>query len=162
MSNRTQFVQMNNNKSDLLPVRCGVPQGSVLGPLLFLLDINDISKASNICKYILFADDSNIYLHHKNLNVLINTANQELIPVKHWIAANKLTLNLNKTHYIIFSRHSKKSQDRLPLVLGDHILTQQEETKFLGVTINKHLHWKSHIRNILSKINKQCGILFHV
>ena len=95
-------MQFNGTKSGLLKIKTGVPQGSILGPLLFLIYINDIVKASEYLYLILFADDTNVFMHHKDLNSLQNICNIELEKLSQWFKANKLSLNVNKTNYVIF------------------------------------------------------------
>jgi hypothetical protein len=112
---RQQYVYLNNVSSSLRPVVCGVPQGSVLGPLLFILYINDIVKCSDILKFILFADDTNLFYSNRNFYVLEQEINVELSKLAIWFAANKLSLNATKSNYIIFG--FKKSQDLLLLFL---------------------------------------------
>ena len=102
LTNRKQMVKYKSEKSDSLTIKCGVPQGSVLGPLLFLVYMNDISRCSEILSIILFADDTNLFLSHKNLVTLKETMNRELSKIASWLSANKLSLNIKKTHFIIF------------------------------------------------------------
>ena len=102
LTNRQQIVKYKQVKSDSMTIKCGVPQGSVLGPLLFLIYMNDISKCSNILSSILFADGTNLFYSHKNADVLGNTMNQELRKVTSWLSTNKLSLNVKKTHFMIF------------------------------------------------------------
>jgi len=98
---RTQYVSFNNFCSDLLPITCGVPQGSVLGPLLFLIYINDINRTSSLLKFILFADDTTILFSAKTLFDLITCINCELAKVSEWFKVNKLSLNVTKTNFMI-------------------------------------------------------------
>ena len=96
LTNRSQFVFLNGSKSSSASVPCGVPQGSLLGPLLFITYINDISMSSDLLSFILFADDSNLFFSHPNPNHLLNIINTESLKVSEWIKANKLSLNLKK------------------------------------------------------------------
>lgn len=103
LQDRTKYVSVNNCESTVRHITCGVPQGSLLGPLLFILYINDLKSASAILSLILFADETNIFLSHCNPQRLLDTVNSELILIYEWIQANKLSLNINKTNYMLFS-----------------------------------------------------------
>ena len=108
LTGRTQFVKYKTTNSDSFSIKCGVPQGSVLGPLLLLLYINDITKCSQILSFILFADDTNLFLNHHDVMTLYKIMNQELKKVTAWLTANKSSLNINKTNFIIFKSNRKK------------------------------------------------------
>ena len=98
LSKRKQFIMINETeKSKTLEIKCGVPQGSILGPLLFLLYVNDLSQASTLLEPIMFADDTNLFYSHQNINTVFNTANKELEKINKWFEANKLSLNTDKT-----------------------------------------------------------------
>ena len=103
-----QYVEVNNVASAQKTVKCGIPQGSILGPLLFILYVNDISNSSEILKFILFADDTNIFYSCKDIENLENTLNTELEKVSVWLIANKLSINIKKTKYIIFKTRQKR------------------------------------------------------
>ena len=102
LSDRKQYVVYNNTKSNKKNITCGVPQGSILGPLLFLLYINDICNVSVILFPILFADDTNIFLNGKHNDELVQCMNCELNKVVIWLAANTLSLNIEKIHFMMF------------------------------------------------------------
>lgn len=146
ITNRKQLVQYQNCKSSSTSVQCRVPQGSILGPLLFLLYINDIIRSSNILNYILFADDSNLYVYD------LSIGNRELIKVSDWMS-NKLTLNLEKTHYVVFARRNKRVAHSPPLIVDNKTLLRVDKFKYLGV-IYSNLHWSYHVNHILVKLYK--------
>ena len=157
LTNRKQCVKIGNTHSDTLTVKCGVPQGSILGPLLFLIYINDIVKSSNILQFTLFADDTCIFYSSKpNLNIE-NTLNNELMKVSDWLIANKLSLNVNKSSFLTFS--SNKKELKLNLRINKEILNEKDHAKYLGILIDKNLNWKQHINEVKLRLSKGCAIL---
>lgn len=156
LSNRSQYVSINNSKSDNLLIKCGVPQGSILGPLLFLLYINDLDFISKIITLIMFADDTNIFISGHNLESLSLIANTELKKLGHWFSANLLSLNIKKTNYILFSNTQLPN---IPLRLNTDSVIRVYETKFLGVVIQSNLKWNTHIGIVKNKICKSIGIM---
>ena len=160
LTNRYQYVEYNGVKSNLLKLTCGVPQGSVLGPVLFLIYINDIISASKILQLILFADDTNIFLSDANLDRLISTLNSELTCMSKWFAINRLSLNVSKTNFILFC-NSRKRYDKceIKIMLNGMVLEQVKCAKFLGVYIDEHLSWDNHIREVACKVSRNVGIL---
>ena len=161
LSNRSQFVTYNGVKSNLNNVKSGVPQGSILGPLLFLLYINDLSFACKRTFPVLFADDSNLFLSGKNTNQVQQMINDELKDIVIWLRANKLSLNIIKTHYMLFS-NKKVIQPNVTTEINGQPITCVTKTKFLGVIIDNKLTWKEHISYICGKVAKGIGIISNV
>ena len=162
LSERKQFVYIDGHNSNMLNIQCGVPQGSILGPLLFLIYVNDIINSSKILNFIMFADDTTVIASHKNIGELINILNLELINVSSWFKCNKLSLNISKTNCMHFqSTHSNADAFiDYDIKIDGLTLEHKDTTKFLGVTIDKHLSWNPHIANITSQIAKGIGILY--
>ena len=107
LSNRKQCVCFNGVTSNLQSVQCGVPQGSVLGPLLFLLYINDIKNISSMLFTLLFADDTNVFIHGKDINALFDNMNNEMLKIVQWLNVNKLSINIKKTNYMVFTKKNR-------------------------------------------------------
>ena len=159
LTNRKQMVKFNNTISSKEKITCGVPQGSVLGPLLFLIYMNDIHKCSKILSFILFADDTNAFYSDTNVKALNQTLNNALIKVSKWLQVNKLTLNIKKTQVILFNAKNKKVKEPLKLKINGENIKQVNSTKFLGIIIDSKLTWKQHIAHIQHKISKTTGII---
>ena len=156
LMNRKQYVTYNNEQSELKHIPCGVPHGSMLGPLLFLIYINDLS---NVCKFampIFFADDSNLFRNGKNISDIENELNEELSEMVRWLKINKLTLNVDKTQCMLFS--NKKCSTNLNIKIEGTTIAQVNKATFPGVMIDDKLKWKDHILYISNKISKGIGV----
>ena len=155
LTNRSQKVCINGTQSESCNIKFAVPQGSVLGPLLFLLYINDMPFSSNILKFHLFADDTSIFFSHKNLSQLQLIVNDELSKVSDWLVANKLTLNVDKSNFLIISPLIKNKTNEIKLAINNKLIAQKDCIKYLGVLLDKDISWKQHIqqvnRNIMPK-----------
>ena len=141
------------------PIVCCIPQGSIVGPLLFIIYINDLPNASNLLKTFLFADDTSLFYSHKDPNQLIRVMNCELSKISEWLKVNKLSLNVAKTNYILFRPRQKPITVSDTITLDNIAVQQVEVTKFLGVLLDQHLSWKYHINHDAKKVSKTIGII---
>ena len=163
LENRKQYVSINERNSDTLLINCGVPQGSILGPLIFLIFPNDLPSSTTYFKFILFADDSTL---SPVINPLINSRitarliNWELLNVYKRLISNKICINASKTKYIIFTYNKKLN---LPLIkLGKHKIKETNNTKCLGVYFDENLKFAYHIKYISGKISESVGVLYRL
>ena len=134
-----QYVSFNGQSSELLLNNCGVPQGSVLGPLLFLIYINDLPNISKILNFYLFADDTNIYYESTSLNELERTVNKELNKPYLWLNVNRLSLNIDKTNFIIFHPYNKPVKQHVTIKINKKAINEKEAIKYLGVLVDSSL-----------------------
>ena len=144
-------------ETSLVSIRCGFPQGSILGPLLFLIYINNLKNVCTHTMPIFFADDSNLFQNGKNLEDIEMKINSELTEIAEWLKVNKLTLNINKTLCMLFSK--KHNHADISIKLEDKLINRVSETKFLGVIIDDKLNWKAHISYISGKICRAIGVI---
>ena len=157
LTNRRQFVSYNGYKSEERVITCGVPQGSILGPLLFLIYINDLSKICQHTMPFLFADDTNLNHHHKDPITLQDEINADLKKISEWLKVNRLSLNIKKTHFMIFTNRNVSID--LKLSIDNIEIDCTDQTKFLGVIIDHKLNWSKHISHISSKVSRGLGII---
>jgi len=159
LDQRKQYVNFQNIASCESIIKCGVPQGSILGPLLFLLYVNDIANVSEILVPIIFADDTNMFLQGKNIRETIQIMNTEISKVVTWLNSNLLLLNIDKTQYMIFHSNKKKINSQCPVKVSEQDIERVSNTKFIGVNLDEKLTWEKHILMIKSKVAKGIGIL---
>ena len=159
LSGRMQCTEVGDTQSELEIIRWGVPQGSVLGPLLFLIYINDIVNSSEIFKFILFADDTSLYYSCKNVKTIENIINLELNKISEWLSANRLSLNVGKSKLLYFTNNDRKKLQDINIKINDQILAEASSAKYLGVYIDNKLQWNTHISNIKLRLSKGVSIL---
>ena len=157
---RTQCTKVSQQISSPKTIHFGVPQGSVLGPILFLLYINDLPNIFTNSKTILFADDATLYISGENLNNMIHLANNDLEILHTWCQSNRMTINLEKTYYMLFT-HTKK--DNLPPLCfhNENIKITRTHT-LLGITFDDNMSFRSHISNLIIKLSRIVALLYQV
>ena len=159
LDKRTQYCTFNGHKSSTRTINCGVPQGSILGPLLFLAYINDLGEISNKWSTLLFADDTNVFAEGTELDTLQNLVNNEIPMLIDWLRANRLSLNVKKTNTMIFGKAKDNIKKRIKIVIEGHTLDVVNKSKFLGLMVDDCLNWKEHTLYLAKKAAKSIGIL---
>ena len=156
LTDRYQITKINSTVSEIRKVHFGVPQGSILGPLLFILYINDITNVNNDANFFLFADDTAITLSAKSHAELQRKIDNVLPSISEWFFANRLSLNTKKTMYQVYS---KRKHENFDVQINGSKIERQESVKYLGVMVDENLKWKKHIYNISSVVNRNLGIM---
>ena len=167
LTNRKQEVLDNGIRSSELEVKCGVPQGSILGPLLFIIDINDLSSISSFLTPIMYADDSSFFLlptqHQFRYRCvgMISVINSEVGKILTWLEVNRLSLNSKKSKWTLFKCGNKKLQvqPNLKIKIRGEEIDQVDHIQFLGISLDEKLSWKKHLNYISTKLAKCIGIL---
>ena len=163
LSDRQQYVRVNNVDSKMKPVTCGVPQGSVLGPLLFIIYINDIANSCKDGLFRIFADDTGIFCQSNNIESLVTKVEIIIGKINDWFTANKLTLNVKKTSYVIF-RSKRCKNINLPesISCGDIKINRESNVKYLGLILNEHLSWDEHTNEICNKLKRFFPLFYNI
>ena len=157
LSSRKQCVKIRKSTSHFKDIVMGVPQGSILGPVLFLIYINDLPKISSKVTCLSYADDTALIFHHANSNLLQDNVNTVLKSITEWFRANFLSLNVQKTftqHYSIAS-----TDFRVTCTIDDQAIEEKDEIRYLGIIIDQQLKFSAHISNTASKVSRNIGII---
>ncbi len=159
-ANRSQSVSVNGASSSTLPIECGVPQGSILGPLLFTLYINDLPEVTKHSKVVLYADDTALFVSSKNLAEIQTKLSEDLDSVSRWLAENRLTLNAKKTKCMLFGSPQKlaRVREELRIQIDGEFLEHVKVFKYLGLWFDSVLNWKHHVDCVAKKISQRIGI----
>ena len=155
LSGRSQYVEFQNTQSDTKPITHGVPQESILRPILFIIDINDFSKASEKMFSILYADDTSVFIEGYEYDKLIEIMNNEMKQVDICLQANGLVINQEKTHYMVFHSARIKTNSN-EISIRNNTIPRVSSTKFLGLIIGDQLKWLEHIQYISQSHTTKC------
>ena len=163
LTNRQQKTSINDTLSSSLPVSVGVPQGSILGPLLFIIYINDMPSIVKHCKVILYADDTLLYYSSNSAREIEKYVNEALHLICRWLNENLLTLTCAKSKFVLFGSSKRlKAFTNICIHVNDHELAREQTFKYLGITFAENLTWTDHLSNISTKINQRIGLLRRV
>ena len=163
LSNRKQFVEFDGVRSQMKDITVGVPQGSILGPLLFLVYINDLPACCNKMLPVMFADDTNLVIRGNDYLELTKILNDELASLYDYFCANKLKLNASKTQLVCFRKKGQNfDPQNIPVKIDNQSLNFTDHVTFLGLILDEHLTWENHCNNVANKIARTCGVLNRV
>lgn len=162
LAGRSQVVEVNGTLSEAMPILRGVPQGSVLGPLLFSLYINDVGNSLKHCKFHLFADDLQIYISDMWNNRIncITRLNDDLQSILSWSIRNKLILNTNKTQAILLFKNKLSEKDFPQVLLNNERVVFSDTVRNLGLIMDKTLSWNEHVNGVCSKVYRMLRVLW--
>ena len=153
LSNRKHYVSIKDCSSSTSNITLGFPQGWMMGPVLFLLYINEMYRSSNQIRFVYFADDTTVFVSDCDINNVHATVNKELVGVDNWLKANRLSLNDSKISYMIISNQ----RNAIDITILDTILTIVSTVKFLEVA--ESFNFSDHVKNITAKISKSVGVM---
>lgn len=162
LSSRQQVVSIGNAFSNVRPLVSGVPQGSILGPLLFNMYINDIISISSSAKFVIYADDTSIFFSGQNLNELIHTCNNTMKLLERWSQANYMRVNETKTKAVIFRPKNKQLPVHDVITLNSRPIEIVDSFKCLGVVFSASMTWENHVNNVIAKLAQITGVVGRV
>ena len=161
LENRKQYVQFDTCTSDMKSIRNGVPQGSILGSLLFFIYINDFPNSSKLFNFLMYADDTTLFcrledITSDNKELVLNNELQRVIS---WLKANRLSLNVKKTKYMLFCKQKRTEIKELNLRISNDAIQSVNDFNFLGLHINSKLNWDTHTNVIDKRISRAVGVI---
>ena len=164
LSGRSQVTKFGQETSDSADITIGLPQGSVLGAVLFNIFINDLVNATSLMNPILFCDDSTLFVSGKNLNELVEIANKELLLISEWCLSNKMSLNSEETVAMFLS--NRRVRNCPPIILKNgfnfDVVKRVESVKFLGIYYDQQMKFKRHISYLTTKLSRTAGMLYRL
>lgn len=160
LNHRSQYVEVNGISSQLKPIKLGVPQGSILGPLLFNIYVNDIVNVDASTKYVIYADDTTLLFTSNNSEDLVTTANSVLAKLYKWSIENGLTINTNKTKTVLFQAKNKNVSLQSDIRLNHCNLEVVTSAKTLGIIFDQDMSWSSHTNYLAGKLSQIAGQVF--
>ena len=162
LTNRKQRVRIGDCYSDLTSLKVGVPQGSILGPLLFIIYVNDLFQVTEFGRPILFADDTNLLFSDHSYSSLVTKCDSDLEKFRLWCLSNRLSINIQKTHYVLFTNRLPSCDLTIGPVLNNQPLESKTSCLFLGVYLDNELKFDEHIKHISKKISKSIGVMYRL
>ena len=159
LTNRKQFVSVNGYDSSQLEIKCGVPQGSTLGPLLFLVYINDLRFSLRYATPSHFADDTSIIYASKILKTIETNLNYDLKCVTEWLRSNRLALNVSKTKLLFFRSKNKNLPLNISIKIQGKRIIPSSHVKYLGIFVDEYLSWNCYVKELSNKLSRANGIL---
>lgn len=156
---RLQYVEINNHKSQIKAIKTGVPQGSILGPILFLFYINDITRIQTNCKFIIYADDCTVFVSGKNLETIVPISRSICYKIQEWSHKNYLTINESKTKGVLFRPLGTTVVVPDSMLLGPFKISIVKCVKTLGIIFNENMSWNEHVKSFCSKAQRAAGII---
>ena len=161
VSSRKQFVSNGNISSQYNSISCGVPQGSVLGPLFFLLYTNDFSCSSKgfLLSFIFKIHDSNLFFGDRSIDNLQETGNIEIKKIQTWLCTIKLSLNIGMSNFVIFHTAQKRSNNTISFKINNKTIKQQNLVKYLGHMLDRNLNWTEQVCHLSKKVSRGIGII---